>query len=129
MLIAAGVCLLLMTVRENADFWAGYLGADDRAHSDTPAALERFGLAELADIPAAILSAGQKRRLGLARLLLAYRPLWLLDEPTVSLDATNRVRFTELINEHLAAGGLVVAATHLPLGLSNARELPASGPL
>ena len=76
----------------------------------------------LAEIPAAYLSAGQKRRLSLARLLVAPRPLWLLDEPTVSLDQASRLLVAEAIDAHLAAGGLVLAATHLPLGLAKARE-------
>jgi heme exporter protein A len=138
-----------LTVQENADFWARYLatnvpaplvgegqgGGEPQLSPISPTlspspqgggkleALHQLGLSELADIPAAFLSAGQKRRLGLSRLLLAHRPLWLLDEPTVSLDAANRDRLAGIINAHLAAGGMVVAATHLPLGLLNAREL------
>jgi heme exporter protein A len=77
----------------------------------------------LADIPAAYLSAGQQRRLGLARVLLAHRPLWLLDEPTVSLDHAAVEALTRVVSAHLAAGGLVIAATHLPLGIAKAREL------
>ena len=87
------------------------------------AALERFGLDPLAEIPAGYLSAGQKRRLGLARLLVARRPVWLLDEPTVSLDAQSTALLAKIIDTHVADGGLVVAATHLPLGLGDAREL------
>ena len=87
------------------------------------AALDRLGLGDLGDVPAGYLSAGQKRRLGLARLLVARRPVWLLDEPTVSLDAVSVDLFAGLVAEHLAAGGLAVAATHMPLGLQGAREL------
>ena len=75
------------------------------------------------DIPAGYLSAGQKRRLGLARLLLAERPLWLLDEPTASLDSAAQETLTGAVNAHLARGGMVVAATHVPLGFARAREL------
>ena len=75
------------------------------------------------DIPAGYLSAGQKRRLGLARLLLAERPIWLLDEPTASLDRAAQETLTGAVNAHLARGGMVVAATHVPLGFANAREL------
>jgi heme exporter protein A len=81
------------------------------------------GLADLADVPAAYLSAGQKRRLGLARLLAAARPVWLLDEPTTSLDASHQLRFAGLIERHRAVGGMVVAATHMALGLTGARSL------
>jgi len=109
-----------MTVAENVDFWARFLGGDP---GRTTAALERLGLAALADIPAGYLSAGQKRRLGLARLLVAERPIWLLDEPTVSLDSRSVGLLAEAIGAHRAAGGMVMAATHLDLGLAGAREL------
>jgi heme exporter protein A len=108
-----------LTVAENAAFWCAYLGAADDA---TPV-LARLGLETLADIPSGDLSAGQKRRLGLARLLLAPRPIWLLDEPTVSLDADSQKLVADLIDSHCADGGLAVVATHLPLGLSNATAL------
>lgn len=109
-----------LTVEENAQFWAQYLGGSDAA---VASALERFGLGGLATIPAGYLSAGQKRRLALARLLLADRPLWLLDEPSSSLDAAATEVLAGVLDEHVAAGGLVVAATHLPLGLARSREL------
>ncbi len=82
-----------------------------------------FRIDRLAAIPAAYLSAGQRRRLGLVRLLLAERGLWLLDEPTVSLDAAGVQALADLVRTHLAAGGLVVAATHVALGFEAAREL------
>ena len=91
------------------------------------ATLERLGLAALADVPAAWLSAGQRRRLGLSRLLLAKRPLWLLDEPTVSLDAAAVETLAGMISGHLASGGMAIAATHIPLGLTNPRELRLGG--
>lgn len=87
------------------------------------AALDRFGLGPLARIPAAYLSAGQKRRLALARLVIVKRPLWLLDEPAVSLDAGGQDLLLGLIREHLSDGGLVVAATHTPLDFAPAAEL------
>ena len=93
------------------------------ASASHDAALETFGLSALRDIPAGYLSAGQKRRLGLARLLLADRPLWLLDEPTASLDSAAQEALTGAVNAHLARGGMVVAATHVPLGFASAREL------
>lgn len=121
-----------LTVLENLRFWQRYLGAAPAAETGAPAAgaeerlwhaLETFGIDALADIPAGYLSAGQKRRLGLARLLVAERPLWLLDEPTVSLDAASTAMMADVICRHVVGGGLVVAATHLPLGLAQAREL------
>ena len=93
------------------------------APSPITAALSAFDLAPLADIPAAYLSAGQKRRLGLARLLIAARPVWLLDEPTAALDRASAARVTAIANAHLASGGLIIAATHLPLDLDNAATL------
>jgi heme exporter protein A len=109
-----------LTVVENARFWARYLGGSE---TDVRSALAQFHLEELSPIRAGFLSAGQKRRLGLSRLLLARRPLWLLDEPAVSLDAANRELLAATINRHLASGGIVVAATHQPLGFAPAREL------
>lgn len=109
-----------LTVEENARFWAQYLGGST---GHVPTALDRFGIAALAAIPTGYLSAGQKRRLALARLLLASRPLWLLDEPSSSLDARSTDVLAGVLDEHVAAGGIVVAATHLPLGLARAREL------
>ena len=86
-------------------------------------ALHHFGLDDLVEFPAAYLSAGQRRRLGLARLLLAKRPVWLLDEPTVSLDAASSDRLVSAVNDHTRAGGLAIVATHLPLALERARTL------
>lgn len=115
-----------LTVAENLTFWANYL-APDAARTDRRNhvfdALERLNLAALEDIPAAYLSAGQKRRLGLGRLLVADRPLWLLDEPTVSLDTASVALLAGVVKEHLAGGGLAVAATHIPLGLEEPAEL------
>lgn len=109
-----------LTVEENARFWAEYLGgAADRVLP----ALDRFGLASLAAIPTGYLSAGQKRRLALARLLVAHRPLWLLDEPSSSLDANSTQVLAGVLDQHVAEGGLIVAATHLSLGLARSREL------
>ena len=86
-----------------------------------------FGLAALRDMPVAYLSAGQKRRLGLARVLLADAPIWLLDEPTVSLDRAAQEALARAVEGHLAKGGVVIAATHVPLGLPNSRELHLGG--
>ena len=106
-----------LTVAENLRFWAGLFGGDPAP------ALAAFGLGPLADRPAHLLSAGQKRRLGLARLLVAPRRLWLLDEPTVALDADAVARLLAALRAHSAAGGLAVVATHGPLPLAPAREL------
>jgi heme exporter protein A len=109
-----------LTVAENATFWARYVGG---ASDAVEVALATFGLAGARDVPAGYLSAGQRRRLALARLLLARRPIWLLDEPTVSLDEAAQQLLTQAVDAHLAAGGLVVAATHAPLGFDGSREL------
>ena len=113
-----------LSVGENAGFWCGFLGG---AHDRVEPALATFGLQPLRDIPAGDPSAGQRRRLGLARLLLAERPVWLLDEPTASLDDGAQRKLTAVVNRHLGAGGLVFAATHLPLELASARELRLGG--
>jgi heme exporter protein A len=113
-----------LSVWENAVFWARYLGGDAAPVRPT---LERFQLADLAHVPAGYLSAGQKRRLALARLLLAPRPLWLLDEPTVSLDTASTAILARAIDDHVAGGGIVLAATHIPLGVGRVRELRLGG--
>jgi heme exporter protein A len=111
-----------LAVSENLAFWVSYLGADD----GIGAALAAVGLDGLADLPAGYLSAGQRRRLSLARLVAVWRPVWLLDEPTSALDATGQERLVELMRLHLAAGGLIVAATHAPLGVET-KELRLGG--
>ncbi|MFA5949300.1 MAG: heme ABC exporter ATP-binding protein CcmA [Hyphomicrobium sp.] len=119
-----------LTALENLSFWAEYLAGDTPASVRRDAvetALMQFHLEPLADIPAGLLSAGQKRRLGLARLLVASRPVWLLDEPTVSLDVASTDMLSRLIGEHLRGAGIVIAATHLPLGLEGATYLRLGG--
>jgi heme exporter protein A len=114
-----------LTVAENLTFWARFLngGADAEAAGRTQRGLDAVGLAELAHLPAGYLSAGQRRRLSLARMLAVPRPIWLLDEPTTALDAASQERLRRVMGDHLAGGGLVVAATHAPLGLEQAGEL------
>lgn len=110
-----------MSVEETAVFWASFLGGGDVAP-----ALEKLDLARLAALPVAYLSAGQKRRLALSRLLVAPRPVWLLDEPTVALDKASIARLVALMEAHLIGGGLIVAATHQDLGLAPIRSLELS---
>eukprot|EP00435_Cladocopium_sp_Y103_P078106 s1_g1845.t1 len=109
-----------LSVFENLSFWAEFYGvAADRVD----AALETFSLDHLSHLPAGVLSAGQKRRLGLSRLALIERPLWLLDEPTVSLDKVSIAALAALMQTHLEQGGSIVAATHVDLGIDGARTL------
>jgi heme exporter protein A len=106
-----------LTVTENLLFAAAVSGRPILA------ALEALGLETLADLPARMLSAGQKRRLALSRLMLSTASVWLLDEPTLGLDAAAIDRFGDLLARHRAAGGMVVAATHVPLPLPAAAGL------
>jgi heme exporter protein A len=109
-----------LSVRENLSFWASLLGS---SIAGVQSALEAVGLAPLAALPAAYLSAGQRRRLSLARLVAVTRPLWLLDEPTSALDAGAQAMLTGLMRAHLDRGGLIVASTHGPIGLAAIAEL------
>lgn len=106
-----------LSLRENLLFDAAIRGGG------IGAALEAVGLASLADVPARLLSAGQRRRLALGRLALGTAPLWLLDEPTTGLDTASIERLGALLARHRALGGMVIAATHLPLPLPGAAEL------
>jgi len=108
------------TVEENLAFWADYLG--DGA-GDLDGALGSFGLEDLASLPAGLLSAGQKRKLALSRLFAAARPIWLLDEPSVSLDAAAVKRLDAALRDHLKGGGVAVVSTHVPLKTKFAHEL------
>jgi heme exporter protein A len=113
-----------LTVGENLRFWASYLGGA----ADPAAALATLGLDRVTELPAAYLSAGQRRRLSLARLVAVPRSVWLLDEPTSALDRDGQERLAALMRQHLAGGGLIVAAAHGPIGLERARELPLGAP-
>lgn len=108
----------VLTVTENLAFWASVHGG-----ADVAAALGAMNLSDLADRRAGELSAGQKRRLGLARLLVTGRRVWLLDEPTVSLDAGSVALFAGVVRAHLGTGGIAVIATHIDLGLTEAAVL------
>jgi len=107
-----------LSVFENLAFWRGFLGG-----GDVDEALAAFDLTRLASYPAGLLSAGQKRRLALARLVLVPRLLWLLDEPTVGLDAASLERLVKVMTKQLDGGGMIIAATHVPLGRKPDRRL------
>jgi heme exporter protein A len=109
-----------LTLGENVSFWVGFLGGDG---SGVQSAYRMFGLAELKDLPAGLLSAGQKRKLALLRLFAAPRPIWLLDEPSVSLDVSSVKELDKAIAQHLAQGGIAVVASHTALKVKFAQEL------
>ncbi|MEA2892819.1 MAG: heme exporter protein [Bradyrhizobium sp.] len=108
-----------LSVMENLAFWRDFLGGEA---TDAEKSLAAVGLDHTAQLPAVVLSAGQRRRLSIARLLTVRRPIWLLDEPTSALDAAGQAMFSALMADHLARGGMIVAATHTPLGIA-AKEL------
>jgi len=108
-----------LTVAENLGFWSRYLGGP----GSQAAALTAVGLDGVAELPAAYLSAGQRRRLSIARLITVRRPIWLLDEPTAALDRAAQSTLAGLMQQHLGGGGMVLAATHGPIDLDGAREL------
>jgi heme exporter protein A len=112
-----------LSVTENLSFWRDFFGGEA---SNATESLAAVGLDHAAKLPAAYLSAGQRRRLSIARLLAVRRPVWLLDEPTSALDDAGQSLFAALMRDHLARGGLIVAATHAPLGIE-ARELRIGG--
>lgn len=117
-----------LSVAENITFWRSFTApapglANGHQSLDALQALETLGIGHTADLPAAYLSAGQRRRLSIARLLVVPRPVWLLDEPTAALDAASERKLLELMTAHLASGGLIAAATH------HALDLPAVMPL
>jgi heme exporter protein A len=109
-----------LTVTENLAFWRDFCGGDG---SGVSAVLDTVGLGAIGHLPFGYLSTGQRRRAAIARLLVSRRPLWLLDEPTAGLDAESEHQFSVLMAEHLVGGGMLIAATHLPLGIAGAGEL------
>lgn len=113
-----------LSVIENLEFWRDFNGDDGLELS---AALAAVGLDAIGHLPFGYLSTGQRRRASIARLLVSRRPIWLLDEPTAGLDTESEQRFSKLMESHLASGGLILAATHLPLGLADTRELRLGG--
>jgi heme exporter protein A len=120
-----------LSAAENLVFWRNFLGGeisdgDGGLEQSLHESLAPVGLDHAAHLPAAYLSAGQRRRLSLARLIAVRRPLWLLDEPTAALDVAGQTMFAGLMGDHLARGGMIVAATHGPLGIE-AEELRIGG--
>ncbi|NGN41966.1 heme ABC exporter ATP-binding protein CcmA [Mesorhizobium sp. CGMCC 1.15528] len=113
-----------LTVTENLVFWQDFFG---RALLEPMEALEMVGLETIGHLPFGYLSTGQRRRVAIAKLLVSHRPVWLLDEPTAGLDKASEVQFSELMKVHLEDGGMIVAATHLPLGLEGVQALRMGG--
>lgn len=113
-----------LSVRENLDFWQKFMGENLLSIEE---ALEEVDLTHTLDLPYYYLSAGQKRRVAIARLLVSDRPVWILDEPTSGLDAQSVNLFTSLARAFVADDGILIAATHLPLGLENSKTLEIGG--
>ncbi|PBB31615.1 heme ABC exporter ATP-binding protein CcmA [Mesorhizobium sp. M1A.F.Ca.ET.072.01.1.1] len=109
-----------LSVEENLGFWRAFQG---EAGLSVGQALETVGLDGLGHLPFGYLSTGQRRRASIAKLLVSRRPVWLLDEPTAGLDKASEERFAGLMRGHCREGGIIVAATHLPLGLEGAKTL------
>jgi heme exporter protein A len=117
-----------LSVAENLEFWRRFLGDVDGGQGLGPEeAAEALGLATILHLPFGYLSAGQQRRMAMAKLLVAWRPVWLLDEPTAALDVQSEAVFAELMRAHRARGGIVVAATHQALGLEDVQRLVMKG--
>ena len=116
-----------LRVSENLEFWKSFQRSESGEGLPVDEAIDQVGLTGVAHLPFGYLSAGQQRRIALARLLVSHRPLWLLDEPTAALDKRSDKLFADLVRAHLAKGGLAIAATHQPLGLDTVRSLELSG--
>lgn len=117
-----------LTVRENLVFWRDFLGdAEGGAGLSVEEAAEAVGLGSITHLPYGYLSAGQQRRFAMAKLIVAHRPVWILDEPTAALDASADEMFAGLVHAHLAKGGMAIAATHQPLGLKGTQTLVMKG--
>lgn len=113
-----------LTVGENLRFWQDFSG---EPHMGVDDALALVGLPQVESLPYGYLSTGQKRRVSIAKMLVSYRPIWLLDEPTAGLDAASERQFAALMRAHLDDGGIIIAATHVPLGLEGVVELRLGG--
>ena len=117
-----------LTVVENLGFWQSVLGdVEGGGGRSIEEAADMVGLGGITHLPFGYLSAGQQRRFAMAKLLVAHRPVWILDEPTAALDASADEMFAGLVHEHLANGGIAIAATHQPLGLKDAKALVMKG--
>jgi heme exporter protein A len=117
-----------LSVHENLTFWQQFFGHSP--HGDRLSvheAADAVGLGDITHLPFGYLSAGQQRRMAFAKLLVSFRPVWILDEPTAALDVSAERVFAGLIESHLRTGGILIAATHQPLGLENAQELKMAG--
>lgn len=112
-----------LSVRENLGFWQKFHGDDT---CDIAEALEAVDLPGVEYLPFGYLSTGQKRRVSIAKLLISHRPLWIVDEPTAGLDKASEARFAQLMHAHMREGGMVIAATHIPLGLDGVKTLDMS---
>jgi heme exporter protein A len=112
-----------LTVAENLGFWRDFLG---HPHLSIDEALDMVGLPDIGHLPFGYLSTGQKRRVAIAKMLTSYRPVWLVDEPTAGLDKASEKGFEELMQLHLEDGGIIVAATHLPLEITDPKRLEMS---
>lgn len=121
-----------LTVLENLAFWQGNMAQDQSINSGftvLPAeAAEMLGLSHTLDLPFGFLSQGQRRRIALAKLFVSYRPVWLLDEPTAALDKASSNSFAQMTNAYLEKGGIVIAATHVPLGFNEVKQLEMTPP-
>ena len=117
-----------MTVEENLVFWKHFMGDFEGGKGLAPdEAADRLGLAAILHLPFGYLSAGQQRRMAMAKLLVAWRPVWLLDEPTAALDRQSDAVFAGIMKGYLEGGGIIVAATHQELGLEDAKRLEMKG--
>nr|WP_298101043.1 heme ABC exporter ATP-binding protein CcmA [uncultured Shinella sp.] len=117
-----------LSVEENLAFWKAFLGDFSGGTGvSVDEAAESVGLGGIVHLPFGYLSAGQQRRMAMAKLLVAWRPVWILDEPTAALDAAAEAMFAGLVTAHLARGGIAIAATHQPLGLEGVKELRMTG--
>lgn len=121
-----------LTVLENLNFWQRTMTQEDMVDEDLimspEAAVELLGLSHTLDLPFGFLSQGQRRRIALAKLFVSYRPVWLLDEPTAALDKASSDNFANITNSYLEKGGVVIAATHVPLGFKEVKQLEMTPP-
>ena len=121
-----------LTVLENLNFWQRTMSQEDMVDEDQitspEAAVELLGLSHTLDLPFGFLSQGQRRRIALAKLFVSYRPVWLLDEPTAALDKASSDNFANITNSYLEKGGIVIAATHVPLGFKEVKQLEMTPP-